>query len=173
MKSDGDHEALRCRHVADFEAMLPEYLDRIDWPADRVAGERRRALRALLAIAVDRSPWHRERLAGIDSGGFSEAQIASLPVMTKSDLMDNFGHLVTDPRLTRELCERHLEEAAAGGGISSASTTSWLPEVRAANAACTSTDGTRGRSAGRRWLGSLSATGPPTRRSPGSVEWPR
>jgi len=114
MKSDGDHEALRCRHVADFEAMLPEYLGRIDWPADRVAAERRRALRALLAIAVARSPWHRERLAGIDSGGFAEAHIASLPVMTKTDLMDNFDHVVTDPRLTRELCEHHLEEAAGG-----------------------------------------------------------
>jgi len=114
VKSDGEYEALRRRHVADFEAMLPEYLDRIDWTADRVADERRRALRSLLAIAVARSPWHRERLAGIDPGSFAEAHIAGLPVMTKTDLMDNFDHVVTDPRLTRELCERHLEEAAAG-----------------------------------------------------------
>jgi phenylacetate-CoA ligase len=114
VKSDGEYEALRRRHVADFEAMLPEYLDRIDWTADRVADERRRALRSLLAIAVARSPWHRERLAGIDSGRFAEAHIAGLPVMTKTDLMDNFDHVVTDPRVTRELCERHLEEAAAG-----------------------------------------------------------
>jgi phenylacetate-CoA ligase len=110
---DGGHAALRRRHVADFEAMLPEYLGRIDWTADRVADERGRALRALLAIAVARSPWHRERLAAIDPGGFSEPHVASLPVMTKTDLMDNFDQLVTDPRLTRELCERHLEEAAA------------------------------------------------------------
>jgi len=114
VKPDDGHAALRRRHVADFEAMLPEYLGRIEWTADRVADERRRALRALLAIAVARSPWHRERLAAIDPGGFSEAHIASLPVMTKTDLMDDFDHLVTDPRLTRELCERHLEEAAAG-----------------------------------------------------------
>jgi phenylacetate-coenzyme A ligase PaaK-like adenylate-forming protein len=100
--------------VADFEAMFPEYLGRIEWTADRVADQRRHALRTLLAIAVARSPWHRERLAGIDPGGFSEAHIESLPVMTKTDLMDNFDHLVTDPQLTRELCERHLEEAAAG-----------------------------------------------------------
>ena len=115
VKSDAEQEALRGRHVADFEAIFPEYLDRIEWAADRVANERRRALRALLTTAVARSPWHRERLAGIDPGGFSEADIASLPVMTKTDLLDNFDDVVTDPRLTRELCERHLEEAAGVG----------------------------------------------------------
>ena len=34
--------------------------------------------------------------------------------MTKTDLMDNFDDLVTDRRVTRELCERHLEELAGG-----------------------------------------------------------
>lgn len=108
---DGGHEAVRRRHVADFEAMLPEYAGRIGWSADRVARERLRALRALLA-AARRSPWHRERLAGLDTGAFGEADVASLPVMTKTDLMDNFDDIVTDRRLTRELCERHLGELA-------------------------------------------------------------
>ena len=67
VKPDGGQEALRRRHVADFEAMLPEYLGRIEWTADRVADERGRALRSLLATAVARSPWHRERLAGSTS----------------------------------------------------------------------------------------------------------
>src|SRR5262249_39677640 len=111
MRSDGEYETLRRRQVADFEAMLPEYVGRIDWTADRVADERRRALRSLLATAVARSPWHRERLAGIDPARLSEADIESLPVMTKTDLMENFDDLVTDRRVTREACERHLEEA--------------------------------------------------------------
>ena len=108
---DGGYEAVRQRHVADFEAMLPEYAGRIGWTDDLVAKERLRALRALLTAAT-RSPWHRDRLAGIDPGAFSEADIASLPVMTKSDLMSNFDAIVTDRRLTRELCERHLGELA-------------------------------------------------------------
>jgi len=33
----------------------------------------------------------------------------TLPVMTKTDLMDHFDDIVTDRRITRELCERHLE----------------------------------------------------------------
>ena len=49
---------------------------------------------------------------GIDPGALSEADIASLPVMTKTDLMGNFDDIVTDRRLTRELCERHLGELA-------------------------------------------------------------
>jgi phenylacetate-CoA ligase len=110
-KSEGEYEVLRRRHVAALEAMLPEYMGRIEWSADRVANERRRALRTLLAMAVERSPWHRERLAGIDPGGRSEVDIESLPVMTKTDLMDNFDDLVTDRRVTRELCERHLDDA--------------------------------------------------------------
>ena len=65
---DGGYEAVRRRHVADFEAMLPEYADRIGWSADRVARERLRALRALLA-AARRSPWHRKRLAALDADG--------------------------------------------------------------------------------------------------------
>jgi phenylacetate-CoA ligase len=109
---DREHRALRQRHVADFEAMLPEYAGRIDWPSELIRKERLRALRMLLAVAIRRSPWHRDRLAGIDPGAFSEADIASLPVMTKTDLMENFDTIVTDRRVTRELCERHLDELA-------------------------------------------------------------
>src|SRR5262245_7822291 len=101
-------ETLRRRHVADLEAMLPEYVARIEWPADRLRSERRRALRALLAMAFERSPWHRRRLAGLDLSG---ADIESLPVMTKAELMDNFDEIVTDRRVTLESCERHLSEA--------------------------------------------------------------
>ena len=111
VKPPGEYEALRRSHVARFEAILPEYADRIEWTADRVANERRRALRALLAVAVARSPWHRERLAGVDLGELSEANIESLPVMTKADLMSHFDDVVTDRRVTRETCERHLDEA--------------------------------------------------------------
>jgi phenylacetate-CoA ligase len=108
------YEALRRRHVADFEAILPQYMGRLEWTADRVAKERSRALRALLATAVARSPWHRERLADVDLDELSEVHIPSLPVMTKTDLMSNFDDLVTDRRITREACERHLEEASGG-----------------------------------------------------------
>jgi phenylacetate-CoA ligase len=111
----GEQEALRQRHVAEFEAMFSGYAARVDWPEDLVRAERLRALRVLLATADRRSPWHRERLAGFDLEAFCEADIASLPVMTKTDLMDNFDSIVTDRRVTRELCERHLHELTGDG----------------------------------------------------------
>ena len=67
-------------------------------------------MRALLATAVERSPWHRGRIGRLDIASLSDGDIAALPVMTKTDLMDNFDAIVTDPRLSRQLCEDHLDQ---------------------------------------------------------------
>ena len=99
----------RGRHVERLEVLLPGCLDRMVWSAARVRAERRRALRRLLRWAVDNSPWHRERLAGINVDRVSEGDMTFLPVMTKDDLMDNFDQVVTDRRVSREVCERYLE----------------------------------------------------------------
>lgn len=69
------------------------------------------ALRALLSAVVERSPWYRERLQGVDIDALSDTDIAKLPVMTKTDLMDNFDAIVTDGRLNRRLCEDHLDRS--------------------------------------------------------------
>src|SRR5215210_6073276 len=99
---------VRHGQVGVVERLLPEYVSRIDWPPGRVEEERTVALRALLTTAVERSPWHRRRLQGLDIGSLSPRDIVELPVMTKSDLMDNFDSIVTEPHLSRELCEEHL-----------------------------------------------------------------
>lgn len=49
----------------------------------------------MLAAAVERSPFHARRLAGIDPGRFEPAQLADLPVMTKQQMMANFDELLT------------------------------------------------------------------------------
>jgi hypothetical protein len=104
-----NYQALRDHHIACVEAMLPSHLGRLEWPADLVRAERRRALRALVAAAVRGSRWHRERLAKFDTARITEADLDALPVMTKTDLMERFDEIVTDTRLTREICERHLD----------------------------------------------------------------
>ncbi|MGH9024114.1 MAG: phenylacetate--CoA ligase family protein [Acidimicrobiia bacterium] len=113
------YEDLRRKHRADARAMLPSMLDRVDWPAERTAAHRLAALTQLLAVAERGSPWHRNRLAGLQPAGLQlagpgreleEADIlALLPVMTKDDLMDNFDEIVTDPRLGLDVVEAHLE----------------------------------------------------------------
>ena len=103
--------SLRDGHVVAVERLLPEYVSRIDWPLARLHEERTVALRALVTTAVERSSWHRRRLEGIDVGSLSDRDIVDLPVMTKTDLMDNFDSIVTDPRLSRQLCEDHLAQS--------------------------------------------------------------
>ena len=76
--------------------------------------ERQRALRSLLAFAIENSAFHAHRLMGIDPAEFTEAQLPSLPVMTKQDMMAGFDRIVTDSRLTVEVIERHLATVDEG-----------------------------------------------------------
>ena len=104
-------QSLRDAHVAAVERLVPNYVSRIDWSLARLEEERSVALRALLDVAVERSSWHGRRLEGIDVSALSARAIVDLPVMTKTDLMDNFDAVVTDTRLTRRLCEEHLDRS--------------------------------------------------------------
>ena len=104
-----DSEAVCERHLARLNELLPEYLKHVEWDAERLQRERTKRLRELISTAISRSSWHRQRLRGIDVDLFSEADLERLPVMTKTDLMENFDDIVTDPRLNRVICERHVE----------------------------------------------------------------
>ena len=81
---------------------------RLGWDARRLADHQREQLRALLACALERSPFHARRLAGIDPGRFEPGQLAELPVMTKQQMMASFDELLTDRRVTRARAEQQL-----------------------------------------------------------------
>jgi phenylacetate-CoA ligase len=108
------YEELRQKHVAELAAQLPEYVQRLDWRVDRLRAERERRLRAVVRIAKARSPWHRERLGGIDADALREEDLQSLPTMTKEDLMSNWNGIVTDQRLSLETVQKHLDNLAGG-----------------------------------------------------------
>jgi hypothetical protein len=103
-----DYQELRERHVAYLAGIFPEWVQRLCWPAERLRQERQRRLRELLRVALASSPWHRERLGGIDAETFVEEDLPLLPAMTKDDLMAYWDAVVPDRRLTLELVERHL-----------------------------------------------------------------
>jgi phenylacetate-CoA ligase len=103
------YEELHNRHVRDLRTMLPEHLERLRWPAERLAEHRRRELRRLILSARHYSPWHRQRLAEVDVDRLDESGLAQLPVMTKDQLMDNFDGIVTEERLNLDRCNAHLE----------------------------------------------------------------
>lgn len=108
LSPSGGQKSGRLQQLARFQELLPGLLARIEWSSEQLANERTRALRELVAVAREKSPWHRERLIDVDPQALTEADLVSLPAMTKNDLMDNFDEVVTDRRVTRELCETYL-----------------------------------------------------------------
>jgi phenylacetate-CoA ligase len=106
-------ELLRTRMAAALAAQLPGHIERLNWDTGQLARFQRDRLRALLARAIECSPFHAERLRGIDPSRFELADLARLPVMTKTQMMDGFDRASTDRRLTRDLVERHLARSAA------------------------------------------------------------
>ena len=103
---------LQGRMAAGIEARLPPHIERLGWDAPRLRAHQQAALRGLLAHALERSPFHRRRLGAVDPEAFTPAGLASLPVMTKADLMAEWDEVVTDPRLTAALVEAHLAGSA-------------------------------------------------------------
>jgi phenylacetate-coenzyme A ligase PaaK-like adenylate-forming protein len=110
----GDYETQRQRHLAYAMALAPRLIDRLSWSADRLAAHREQRLREAVGEAVQHSPWHRERLAGVDPARLGESELRELPPMTKAELMENFDRIVTDDRLSLELVNDHLRTVTTG-----------------------------------------------------------
>jgi phenylacetate-CoA ligase len=102
------YEQTRARHVQHMLGLLPEHLERLRWSAERLSEERTARLRELVARAKEHSPWHRERLAGVDERALDETTLGELPTMDKAQMMDNFDAIVTDPRVTLAAANEHI-----------------------------------------------------------------
>ena len=103
---------LRARHTAEARTLAVGMLERLDWDADRLNAHRTTQLRRLLRSAIDSSPWHRKRLAGLCPETVELDDLVDLPAMTKADLMANFDEIVTDPRIRFADVEAHLTAAS-------------------------------------------------------------
>ena len=101
---------LRERVQAELLRRAPEQIARLGWSAAQIAARQREGLRALLAHALERSPFHARRLRGVDPARFELADLPRLPVMTKAEMMDAFDEVLTDRRLSRALAEQALAE---------------------------------------------------------------
>jgi phenylacetate-CoA ligase len=93
---------------AELLARMPEHVERLGWGADRIAARQRAGLRALLAHAIEYSPFHRRRLAGVNPEHVEVADLSRLPVMTKAEMMGDLADVFTDRRLSPSLVERAL-----------------------------------------------------------------
>ncbi|HST55436.1 MAG TPA: hypothetical protein VLJ42_06020 [Solirubrobacteraceae bacterium] len=106
----GDYEPTRQRHIAHMLGQLGEHFERVSWSADRLRHERTARLRELVALAQERSSWHRHRLRGVDAQALDVDDLHTLPVMTKADLMAHFDAIVTDARVRLADVDAHIEQ---------------------------------------------------------------
>src|SRR5690349_16656592 len=107
-RAETDWGRFRADFQAELLARIPEHLERLSWGAERIEAAQRDGLRRLLAHAVGHSPFHRRRLAGADVTGIEPGDLASLPVMTKADMMAAIDDVFTDRRLTLAAIEQAL-----------------------------------------------------------------
>jgi phenylacetate-coenzyme A ligase PaaK-like adenylate-forming protein len=106
----GTYEATRQRHIEHLLPQLGEHFERVTWTAERLHAERTAQLRQLVETAVRRSPWHRDRLEGVDLTTLDADDLRHLPVMTKGDLMGSFDAIVTDPQVRLADVNAHIEK---------------------------------------------------------------
>src|SRR5262245_2038294 len=74
------------------------------WTASQIAAHQSKEVSFLRAYAHDHSPFYRRFHAGFESKPLDQ-----LPVLTKSELMDNFDDLVTDRTVRLTHVRDHLE----------------------------------------------------------------
>ena len=91
-----------------MRAALEEHVARLEWPRERIERHRDQRLRALLAHASERSPFHAARMRGLNPLSATLTDLAKLPVMTKRDAQEQWDAIVTVPGLDREKAERTL-----------------------------------------------------------------
>lgn len=101
---------LRAAHLNEVTAALDDHVGRLDWSREQIDRHRTARLRALLGYARERSPFHAERLRGLDPATATVADLAALPVMTKQDAQENWDAIVTTRDLDRVRAERILAE---------------------------------------------------------------
>lgn len=89
------YERMRAAHLCEVQASLEDHVARLDWPAEKIARYRDHRLRAILAYARERSPFHARRLRGLDPSSITVADLATLPVMTKQEAQDEWDAIVT------------------------------------------------------------------------------
>ena len=104
------YENMRAAHLAAVQASLEDHAARLRWSRPQIERYQNHRLRALLAYARERSPFHARRLGALDPSRASATDLASLPMMTKQDAQEQWDTIVTTPDIDRAGAERILAE---------------------------------------------------------------
>src|SRR6478672_11708472 len=104
------YERMRAVHLNAVQAALVDHAARLAWTPEQIQCYREHRLRELLSFARQRSPFHARRLRALDLSAIAVTDLASVPMMTKSDAQNCWDDIVSDRRLNRERAERILSQ---------------------------------------------------------------
>ena len=93
----------RTAELAALQSLGAELIARDAWSRHRVLELQRARLDALIAHAVERSPYYR------DAFGRGPFRLEELPTLPKATLVEEFDRIVTDPRIALADLERHAQ----------------------------------------------------------------
>jgi phenylacetate-CoA ligase len=108
------HEETRQRYVGAIQGFAAACGERLTWEPQRRSQARDEMLRAVLGHAAMSSPWHRDRLLGIDIDQITSDDLSALPTMSKTDLMENWDAIVTESSVSLDAAHEVLDAHAAG-----------------------------------------------------------
>jgi phenylacetate-CoA ligase len=108
-------DAVRARWNDALEEAAQAGLERVSASDAELAAYQTDNLRAVVATAKERSPWHAARLRAVDDDSLTSRDLSPIPRMTKADMMANWDRVVTDPQLTLTIASAHLESLERTG----------------------------------------------------------
>ncbi len=90
-----------------FTACIRNILPAPRWSKEKLERVQQKRLRQLVGLAMDRSPFYREKYRGIDRKNF---KLSDLPPTNKQELMAHFDAMVTDPAVRQSEVERFVAD---------------------------------------------------------------
>jgi phenylacetate-coenzyme A ligase PaaK-like adenylate-forming protein len=104
----------RREQLAAVAERLPAHVARLAWSADQIKAERAAGTPRDAGLGQAEFALAYGRLAQAEPSSFTEADLQTLPVMTKMDVMANWDEIVTDRRLTLAECNANIAAKLQG-----------------------------------------------------------
>ncbi|BCA96433.1 coenzyme F390 synthetase [Legionella antarctica] len=101
---------LRLRQIEDFEKQFQKNQEALYYSKEMLQDIANKKLRALLHHAKSKSRWYKKTLAKINVENFTKERLVDLPTINKTILMEHWDAIVTNPKLSLALVEKHLSK---------------------------------------------------------------
>lgn len=108
------YESSRSNLIKRVHNSIPEHIKRLSWSREELRDFQTTRLRNILNTALEKSPYYRDILKGLDIKSFTLDDLSSLPVLKKGTVMENWNEIVAVEDLSIKSAEEHLEKLRDG-----------------------------------------------------------